>query len=352
MKCYCVVNFREALELIETKTPEPTGTEVLVQVRAAGVCHSDIHFWEGGYDLGNGRTLSLKDRGIKLPMTMGHETAGTVVAMGPQAKGVEKGRNYLVYPWIGCRQCPACLDQLENHCANPQYLGVHRPGGYADHILVPDARYLIDIGDLDPAAIAPYACSGITTYSALNKIGANLFQKHPIVIMGAGGLGLMCLALVKALNGVGAIVVDIDPVKRQAALDAGALAAIDGAAPDAAQQIIAANGGKLLQGIVDLVGAPSTTELGFNVLIKGGKLVIVGLFGGAAPWPIAFIPMKAAQILGSYTGSLQEMSDLLQLVKDGKITPIPVHKHPLADADKVLTSLRQGKVTGRAVLTT
>ena len=325
MKCYCVVNFREALELIETKTPEPTGTEVLVQVRAAGVCHSDIHFWEGGYDLGNGRTLSLKDRGIKLPMTMGHETAGTVVAMGPQASGV--------------------------HCANPHDLGVHRPGGYADHILVPDARYLIDIGDLDPAALAPYACSGITTYSALNKIGPNLYQKHPIVIMGAGGLGLMCLALVKALNGVGAIVVDIDPVKRQAALDAGALAAIDGAAPDAAQQIIAANGGKLLQGIVDLVGAPSTTELGFNVMIKGGKLVIVGLFGGAAPWPIAFIPMKAAQILGSYTGSLQEMRDLLQLVKDGKITPIPVHKHPLADADKVLTSLRQGKVTGRAVLT-
>ena len=169
--------------------------------------------------------------------------------------------------------------------------------------------------------------------------------------MGAGGLGLMCLALVKALNGVGAIVVDIDPVKRKAALDAGALAAIDGAAPDAAQQIIAANGGKLLQGIVDLVGAPSTTELGFNVMIKGGKLVIVGLFGGAAPWPIAFIPMKAAQILGSYTGSLNEMRELLQLVKDGKITPIPVHKHPLADADKVLTSLRQGKVTGRAVLT-
>ena len=75
------------------------------------------------------------------------------------------------------------------------------------------------------------------------------------------------------------------------------------------------------------------------------------MFGGAAPWPIAFIPMKAAQILGSYTGSLNEMRDLLQLVKDGKITPIPVHKHPLADADKVLTSLRQGKVTGRAVLT-
>ena len=98
MKCYCVVDFKSALKLIERETPVPTGKEVLVEVRAAGVCHSDIHFWEGGYDLGNGRTLSLKERGIKLPMTMGHETAGTVVSMGPDAKGVEKGQNYLVYP--------------------------------------------------------------------------------------------------------------------------------------------------------------------------------------------------------------------------------------------------------------
>ena len=351
MKCYCVVNFRESLQMLEAETPTPTGAQVLVQVRAAGVCHSDIHFWEGGYDLGNGKTLSLKDRGIKLPMTMGHETAGTVVAMGPDAKGVEKGHNYLVYPWIGCRQCPACDEGLENYCAAPQYLGVHRPGGYADHLMVPDARYLIDIGDMDPATLAPYACSGITTYSAINKIGIKTFSKHPIVIIGAGGLCLMAMALLKAMGGVSPIVVDIDPVKRQAALDAGALAAIDGAAPDAAKQIIAANGGKLIQGVVDLVGAPSTTGIAFDCLIKGGKLVIVGLFGGGASWPIAFIPMKALQILGSYTGSLQEMRELMQLVKEGKITPIPVHTHPLADADKVLKSLIAGKVTGRAVLT-
>jgi len=112
MKCYCVVNFKSALQLIEQPTPTPKGKEVLVEVRAAGVCHSDLHFWEGGYDLGNGRTLSLKDRGIKLPMTMGHETAGTAVAMGPEAKGVTLGKNYLVYPWIGCGKCPACVEEI------------------------------------------------------------------------------------------------------------------------------------------------------------------------------------------------------------------------------------------------
>ena len=351
MKCYCVVNFKQALQMQENPTPVPSGTEVLLEVRAAGVCHSDIHIWEGGYDLGNGKTLSLKDRGINLPLTMGHETAGTVVACGPQASGVEKGRNYVVYPWIGCGKCPACAEGMENYCSAPQYLGVYRSGGYADHILVPHPKYLIDIGDMDPAVVAPYACSGLTTYSALSKITPQTYQKHPSVIMGAGGLGMMCLEMVKAMKGVGAIVVDLDPVKRQAALDAGAMAAIDGAAPDAAQQIIQANGGKMLQGVIDLVGAPSTTSIAFDCLAKGGKLVIVGLFGGASPWSLALIPIKAISILGSYTGSLGEMQELMQLVKNKSITPIPVHKHPLSAADQVLTALREGKVTGRAVLT-
>lgn len=351
MKCFCVVNFREPLLQQDIPTPEPKGTEVLLQVRAAGVCHSDIHIWEGGYDLGNGRTLSLKDRGVNLPLTMGHETVGTVLSAGPEASDVQAGRNYLVYPWIGCGQCPTCLDGMENHCSAPQCLGVHRNGGYADHILVPHAKYLIDIGDLDPAQIAPYACSGLTTYSALKTIGAGTYTKHPIVIMGAGGLGLMCLSLLAALDGVGAIVVDIDPAKREAALDAGALAAIDGNAPDAAQQIMKAASGKPVQAVIDLVGAPSTTAIAFDCLTKGGKLILIGLFGGASSWPIALIPMKAMNIIGSYVGNLTELRELIELVKTKQITPIPIQRHPLSEADATLAALRQGKVTGRAVLT-
>ena len=103
--------------------------------------------------------------------------------------------------------------------------------------------------------------------------------------------------------------------------------------------------------VIDLVGAPSSSELGFNVLAKGGKLVIVGLFGGASPWPLAFIPMRAISILGSYTGSLGELTDLLALVKSGKVKPIPVTEHPLDDASDVLHALHEGQVIGRAVLT-
>ncbi|WP_144636703.1 alcohol dehydrogenase [Bordetella genomosp. 13] len=351
MKCYCVVDFREPLQALEQPTPEPQGTQVLLKVRAAGVCHSDIHLWEGGYDLGQGRTLSLKERGVTLPLTMGHETVGEVVSAGPDVQGLAPGGRYLVYPWIGCGTCPACASGQENHCPAPACLGIHRPGGYADYIVVPHPRYLIDIGGLDAAQVAPYACSGLTTYSALKKIGAATYTQRPIVVFGAGGLGLMCLTLLKAQGGAGAIVVDIDPAKRQAALDAGALAAVDGAAPDAAQQIIRAAGGQPLAGAIDLVGAPSTTALAFDFLAKGGKLVIVGLFGGGSSWPIALIPLKALSIIGSYVGNLAELRELMDLVRSGKVAPMPVTRHPLAEADSVLASLRGGKVVGRAVLT-
>ena len=351
MKCYCIMRFSEPLERLEKDTPKPQGTEVLLKTKAAGVCHSDLHIWEGGYDLGHGKRLSLEDRGIKLPLTMGHETVGTPVAMGPEASGVEPGKNYLVFPWIGCGKCEVCVSGQENYCATPRSLGVYTHGGYADHILVPHSRYLLDIGDLDPAKLAPYACSGLTTYSAINKIDPAVYTKQPVVIMGAGGLGFMCLEILRAMGGHGAIVVDIDPKKLQAAKEAGALAVVNGNDADAAEQIIAANGGKQLHAVIDLVGSPSSSSLGFNVLAKGGKLVIVGLFGGAAPWSLAFIPMRAISILGSYTGSLPELKALLELVKEGKVKPIPVTEHPLDEASNVLTALRDGQVIGRAVLT-
>ena len=118
MKCYCVVDFRAPLQEMDQPTPVPQGAQVLLKVRAAGVCHSDIHLWEGGYDLGQGRTLSL-ERGVTLPLTMGHETVGAVVSAGPEAAGLRPGGNYLVYPWIGCGNCPSCQAGQENHCTAP-----------------------------------------------------------------------------------------------------------------------------------------------------------------------------------------------------------------------------------------
>jgi alcohol dehydrogenase/propanol-preferring alcohol dehydrogenase len=353
MKSFQVAEFNAPLEEVDHATPQPEGTQVLIRVKAAGVCHSDLHIWEGGYDLGHGRKpLSLKDRGVSLPRTMGHETVGEVLAFGPDVKPADIthltiGDVALVYPWLGCGRCATCLAGDENMCLRPASLGVYCDGGYADHMTVPHPRYLLNLRGLDPVTAAPYACSGVTTYSALKKVEKDFAT--PIVIFGAGGLGLMALSLLKAMGGKGAIVVDIDARKREAAEKAGALATVDGSAPDALAQL-AAKAGEPIRAVVDLVGNAQTTQLGFDCLTKGGKLVIVGLFGGGAPWALPLIPIKAITIQGSYVGNLRETEALLDLVRDKKIAPIPVTPMPLARANEALLDLQKGRLVGRAVL--
>ena len=355
MKSFQVVEFKAPLKEVDYPTPQPQGTQVLIKVKAAGVCHSDLHIWEGGYDLGHGRKpLSLKDRGVSLPLTMGHETIGEIVAFGPDVTEADKGGLKigdvaLAYPWLGCGKCPTCLAGDENMCAvKPNSLGVYCDGGYADHMTVPHPKYLIDLNGLDPVTAAPYACSGVTTYSALKKVEKD--WDTPIVIFGAGGLGLMALSLLKAMGGKGAIVVDIDAKKREAAEKAGALATVDGKASDALAQLAQKAGGPI-RAVIDLVGNAQTTQLGFDCLTKGGKLVIVGLFGGGATWALPLIPIKAVTIQGSYVGNLRETKELLDLVRAKKIPAIPVTPMPLAKANDALVNLLNGQLVGRAVLT-
>jgi D-arabinose 1-dehydrogenase-like Zn-dependent alcohol dehydrogenase len=208
---------------------------------------------------------------------------------------------------------------------------------------------LLPLGGLDPVTVAPFACSGLTTYSALRKFGP-MIEEEPVLVIGAGGLGLMCVTILKGMGGKGAIVVDIDADRRAAALTAGALAAVDGKAPDALAQIAQAVGGPCYCA-VDLVGSPATAELGFNALTRGGKLVMVGLFGGAAPWPLPLIPIKAVTIEGNYTGNLAELRDLLDLVRAGAVPPIPIGRRPLAEATRTLDDLHHGRIVGRVVMT-
>jgi alcohol dehydrogenase, propanol-preferring len=350
MKSYDVVEFGAPLKATEKPTPKPQGTEVLLRTLAAGVCHSDLHIWEGWYDLGGGKKLTVRDRGLVPPLTMGHEIVGEVVALGPEATGVKPGDKRLAHPWIGCGTCPVCRRGEEQLCLAPRFLGVQRPGGYADHVLVPHPRYLLELGPLTPAQAAPYACSGITAYGALKRVGEAILREQPILVIGAGGLGLMCLSLLKAMGGKGAVVADIDPGKRRAALEAGALAAIDAGAADAvkaAQEAARAPIGAA----IDFVGATATARLGVDAIAKAGKYVIVGLFGGDITLSLPLIPMRAITIQGSYTGSLAEMKELLALVATGKVPPVPVHEHRLAEANAVLESLKAGRVVGRAVLT-
>jgi D-arabinose 1-dehydrogenase-like Zn-dependent alcohol dehydrogenase len=337
----------EPLQCNEAPTPAPKGTEVLLKVLAAGVCHSDLHLADGYFDLGGGKRLSLADRGMKLPVTLGHENVGEVVAVGPDAKGVKIGARMLADPWIGCGSCEPCSRGEDNLCRAMRSLGVFSNGGYADHIMVPHPKYLFDIGNMPADRAAPLACSGVTTFGALKKVPT--LKTEPTVIIGAGGLGLMCLALHQKMGGHSAIVVDIDPAKREAARQAGAAHVVDGGAPDAPAQIVTLTKGGAWA-VIDLVGSSQTAKLGYDSLIKGGKYIIVGLYGGDFTVSLPPIPMRALTIQGSYVGSVHEMAELMDLIRRTGLPPVPVATRPLDDVNAVMSELRAGKIIGRVVL--
>lgn len=350
MHCQCVTEFGQPLQGQDRPDPKATGSEIIVEIAAAGVCHSDLHIRDGGYDMGHGKFLSFKDRGMSLPHVPGHEPVGRVISVGPDApQDLDPDQLYVIYPWQGCGTCEECSRGQENFCPTPRFLGMHADGAYATRMTVPHARYLFPAGDLAPELAAPLACSGLTAFGALKKVEETL-ARSPVVVIGAGGLGLMAVSLVKALGGLAPVVVDVDQAKREAALKAGAVAAIDGRAGDAGAQIVAAVG-KQPAAVIDFVGGEQTSALGFDVLRKGGSLVIVGLFGGAAPWSLPTIPVKSARILGSYMGSLGEFKELMELVLAGKVELLPTVTYPLDHVNEAFEELEAGRVIGRAVLT-
>ncbi|MED6332182.1 MAG: alcohol dehydrogenase [Pseudomonadota bacterium] len=327
---------------VESKTPEPQGSEVLIKTIACGVCHSDIHMHEGVFDLGGGKQLEVGREG----MVLGHEIFGEVIALGPDAQDAEIGDRRVVFPWIGCGECAACNRGDEQLCTPGCALGIAHAGGFADHVMVPHSRYLFDKGDVMDSLAATYACSGLTAYGALKKIG-KLHEGDDIVIIGAGGVGMMAIQIARAL-GMDPIVVDIDDDKLEAARALGVNRSYNSSELQTAKDIRKTTGGAYAA--LDFVGAEASVSYGLGCLRKGGMLIIVGLYGGSLTLPIPFIPMNARIIQGSYVGGLEDMAELMAMVREGKIAPIQITERPLKEANQALIDLKAGNVRGRQVL--
>jgi D-arabinose 1-dehydrogenase-like Zn-dependent alcohol dehydrogenase len=345
---YQVEAFGKPLARVLRDTPVPQGTEVLLRVSHCGVCHSDVHLHDGYFSLAEGQKLDLA-RGIPLPHTLGHEIAGTVVALGPDARGVAVGDVRVAYPWIGCGQCNVCVSGHEELCPAPRVLGLQRAGGFADHVLVPDVRVLVDPGRVPLAQACTYACAGITAYAALKK-AAPLAASDTLLVIGAGGGGLSGVRLAKKLYPPATIVVaEVDASKAGLAREAGASEVIDPTAADAGKSLVKATRGGVAAAI-DFVGAGSSFGFGFGALRKGGRLVCVGLFGGATPIVPVMVAMKAVSVLGSYVGTLADLRELIALAQDGSLPELAITERPLDDAPAALDDLRAGRVRGRVVL--
>lgn len=348
MKLWAVVENDKPLVCLERPDPVPVGSEVLVRVTHCGVCHSDLHFVHGAFDLGGGKTLKITERGVKLPCAPGHEIVGTVVAMGPDASGVEIGDERIVYPWIGCGHCELCRSDNENLCYTPRGLGVIQDGGFGTHVIVPNSTYLFAFDGIDPALAATFSCSGLTVYSAIQK-AMPLDPAKAVLVVGAGGLGLVAVRMLRALGFEKVIVADLNAEKRTAALDAGAVAAIDNTAGDALEQIAEAGGG-LLQAAFDFVNVGPTVALALETLGKQGKLVLVGVGGGDMPLSLAGMIFRPRTIMGTITGSRQHLSEVIALAQSGRFAPFAVTRMPKDSANEALELLEAGKVVGRIVL--
>ena len=343
---YRITEFGQPLALQAEEMPKPKGTEVLVRISGCGVCHSDLHIWEGYFDLGGGRK---RPAGGDPPLTPGHEIVGTVAAVGPEASGIKVGDHRVVYPWIGCNgpDCGEC-GRGDEHLCSKQALGVFQHGGFSDYVMVPHPRYLVAYDGIPDLLAATYACSGLTAYSALKKIGP-LGVSDVLLIIGAGGVGFSAVRLAKPVTGLSPVVAELDPAKRKAVLENGAVQAIDPAVEGAAKQFVVSTGGAAAA--IDFVGSETSVRFGTSALRKGGKLVVVGLFGGMLQMPIPFFPLRCLSVQGSNVGTLAEFKKVITLGQKGMVPPIPYSTRPLSEATQTLSDLKAGKIVGRVVLT-
>jgi propanol-preferring alcohol dehydrogenase len=351
MKAARIIKPKESLQVQDLDIPKATGSQVVVKVRSSGVCHSDIHLWEGGYEGIEGQFLKATDRGVTYPLTPGHEIAGMIESLGEEAakEAIDKNDKVIVYPWIGEGVCPACRVGEENLCDKPRSLGVYTDGGYAEYVLVPSYKYLVKIADLDTDVAATLSCSALTAYGAVKN--ADLKPNDNVIIVGAGGgLGLMAVQLAKAVTGARIIALDLDQEKLKIAKENGADEIVSPKDGDPAKRVMEITDNLGADAIIDFVNASKTVETDMKMLRRRGRVVLVGLFGGELKLSLVSMPTRAYRLIGSYTGSLSDLIELVSLAKRGVIEPVVSHRFKLSQATEALQMLKDGKILGRGVI--
>ena len=233
-------------------------------------------------------------------------------------------------------------------CETPKSLGVFQDGGYAEKVIVPDYKFLADIGDVNPDSASSLACSGLTAYTAIKKALVN--NPESILIVGAGGLGLMGVQLASHMTKCKIICADIDDEKLKTAKELGATDVVNTKESDASQKVMSICNEKGVDSIVDFVNAPPTVKLDLSVIRKRGNIILVGLFGGSVELPLVSVPLKAITIQGAYTGNYKDMVELIDLAKQGVINPIVSKHYTLDEATGALDDLKNRKILGRAVI--
>jgi propanol-preferring alcohol dehydrogenase len=343
MRALRFVEWGQEPDLLEVPTPVPGPGEVLIRVDAAGLCHSDLHIMEW-------------PRGAvpwRLPFTLGHENAGTVVALGPKTTGVVEGDRVLVHARWGCGRCWYCLQGTENRCPHSleqlggQGGGAGLDGGLADYMLVPATRYLVPLGDLDPVAAAPLTDAALTPYHAIRQFPEQLRPGGCAVVIGVGGIGHMAVQLLRALTSTRVVAIDMRDDALELARAAGAHAVISARELSAAE-LRAEAGPEGATLVLDCVATDATLALAAAVLAPGGAISYVGRGGGTLGVSLGALPPEALVTIPTW-GTLAELVEVVALAKAGAIRA-EVQRLSLTAAADGYRRLRGGEIVGRAVV--
>jgi NAD+-dependent secondary alcohol dehydrogenase Adh1 len=338
MRAALLSEYHRPLELVERPEPEPTGARsVVVEIVGAGVCATDLHAQDG----------LMEPAGLTLPVVLGHENAGRVHAVGDDVTAAAVGDAVLVHPAYSCGLCVPCRRGFDIHCERHQFTGLTRDGGFSEYVLV-DERSLIRLPDgVDPAEVAPHADAGITAYHAVKKLLPRLAPGSTTAVIGVGGVGHIGLQLVRVLGGGTVIGIDTDERRRRLARELGADEVLgDGA--DVADAVREATNGAGADVVLDFVGTDATHESAMQMLARRGLYSIVG-YGGTVSHPSVGFVVGETVVAGNLVGNWIDLWELLELHVRGQIT-LRTETHPLEEVNDVLDKLREGEVTGRAVL--
>ncbi|KAB8165873.1 alcohol dehydrogenase catalytic domain-containing protein [Streptomyces sp. 3MP-14] len=339
------VQYREigaAPEVVTVPDPEPGPGQVLLRVAAAGVCHSDIALM----------SWSAESFPYPLPLTLGHEGAGTVVALGDGVRGVEEGDSVAVYGPQGCGRCVKCARGKENYCLRAAELGIFppglgAPGAMAEYLLIDDARFLLPLKGLDPVTTVPLTDAGLTPYHAIRRALPKLVPGSTAVVIGAGGLGHVAIQLLRALTPARVVALDVSEEKLALASSVGAHETVL-SDERAAERVRELTGGLGAEGVFDYVGAQPTAALAGSVAAVEADVAIVGLGGGALPVGINTTAFDVA-VAAPYWGSRSELAEVLELARAGAVE-VRVETYGIDEAPVAYERLHAGKINGRAVI--
>ena len=306
-----------------------------MRIGGAGVCATDLHAIEG----------LMEGIGVRLPRVLGHENAGWVEAVGDGVTTVSAGDAVLVYPPYSCGLCVPCRRGNDMHCVHHEFTGLTVDGGFADFVLV-DERSLLRLPDgVEPAAVAPHADAGLTAYHAVRRLAHLSVPGTTAAVIGVGGVGHIALQLLHELGASSTIAIETDPRRRALATELGAGEVLDGAGSVAAVRELTGRGADL---VFDFVGTDQSHADSIAMLARGGTYSVIG-YGGTVSAPSGPLVGNEHAVIGNLVGSWIDLYELMQLHAAGKIV-LKTEMHPLDSVNDVLAKLRDGEVTGRAVL--